>query len=116
MKKIDVKLYKDNILEKEYLNLNSLSNKKLVFKADVLTEVDVTNNVLVFIRKNVDYEFKLVINNEGASSCTYHLLKENIIYDINVLSSSFKQSANSLEIKYRIETDEAEFSINIVKK
>lgn len=108
-KKICIKLYRNNKLDKEYKDVIGLEiNKGLTFFLD---EIKTTITEEELIRENKEYAFKLnFIKNE----CTYYLKENNMLFTIKVLEKSFYlQKENSIMIKYHIETEEEPLKIEI---
>lgn len=117
MQFINVSLYKNDDLLKKNENIKATYNEQnntISYKDEVLTKIILNKDNLIFKRSNDEYEFILKIHNKK-HNCTYKLKQENIIFDIKVYNASYKINDNQIEIKYKIETDEAQNKIIIVK-
>lgn len=112
--KLDIFLYKGDILVKEGKNLEvEYNNNTYCFLFDVLTQIEQNNDNLILKRMDDDYEFTLHIKDE--SLCNIFLKKENVSFNINVENASYNQENDKLIIKYKIETDDEENKVIIVK-
>ena len=110
IKVYDIKLYKNDKLEKEYNSIKGLSDKKrIILKLD---DTKTIVNEKEFIRENDEYKFSIDFNNNKS---IIHLKEHNLSYDIKVLDAKYTKKEKEIEIKYKIETDEDLIKIIIVE-
>ena len=103
--KYNIRIYNNDILNKEYLNINSMKNNKITFKLDNIKTI-INNNIL--IRENEEFKFEIDLLNKKA---TYLLKEKNYLYDIEVKKSYIQYDNNKIIIIYNIETNEEEIKI-----
>ena len=116
-KKVNIQLYKDDIITKESPNIKahfSTNGNVINFVDDVLTKVTINKDELSFERIGNDYHFILKIGKDE-NLCTYKLIKKDMLFNINCSYARFKHNKNVIEIIYKIETDEAENKVIISK-
>ncbi len=109
---IDLKLYKNDQLIKEYKEIKALEKEDtiLFFIEDVKTSVSKKE----FIRENKEYQFKIDFR---TNTCTYLLKENNTLFDINVeKKTSYKKDQNKITIIYKIETEEELIRVEIERK
>ncbi len=105
---LNIKLYKDKKIEKEYKNIKALlNNKKYTFKLD---NIKTSISDRMFTRENDEFKFTLDILKKEA---TYYLKEKNILFDIEVLNLSSKNEDNNIILEYRLSSDDASFKIVI---
>ena len=80
--------------------------KKYKFFLDNITNYIYITDRLIFIRENDDYKFELEISNKP--TCLLTLIKENKCFDINVISSSYKDNGSYIDIEYELESDDGD--------
>ena len=111
---LDIFLYKGDTLIKDGQNLNVENiDNAYRFYFDVLTEIEQLEDNLIFKRIDDDYEFTLHIKEEPL--CNIYLKKEDVSFDINVDYARCNREENKLIIEYKIETDDEENKVIIVK-
>jgi hypothetical protein len=107
--KYNVKLYKNDKLEKEYKKINVLENKELYFFTDSIKNIIGDN---YYIRENEEFKFYIdFIKKE----CNYLLKEKNMLFDIKVFKAEINKNNNDIDIIYHIETSEEELKISINK-
>ncbi len=114
---VDVQLYKGPTLIKESKNLKAIHNKEtncISFMFEGLNKVILEEEKLMFQRSNEEYEFTLHIKEE--SECNFKLIEQDVTFDIIVDTASYKREENKLIINYKIETNDDELCLIIVKK
>lgn len=84
-------------------NLYDKKEKKYKFFLDNISNYIYITDRLIFIRESDEYKFELVISKN--SSCSLTLNKENKLFDIKVISSSYCENDKYIDIKYELETD-----------
>ena len=113
---IDIELYKDNDLVKKTTNIQvtKLNDKNaFMFEDEVLTKLDYNDNYLELIRESDEYQFSLRI---GVSpNCSYILKNEDMVFNIKCDYSTYKITDRTIEITYKIETDDKENKVIILK-
>ena len=111
---LDIFLYKGDTLIKDGKNLDVENiDNAYRFYFDVLTEIEQLEDNLIFKRIDDDYEFTLHIKEEPL--CNIYLKKEDVSFDINVDYARCNREENKLIIEYKIETDDEENKVIIVK-
>lgn len=112
MKKIiNIDLYKQKELEKRYEEVTAIVNDDS-YKFIIEDMTTVINN-RYFSRENKEYKFLLDFIKKEASL----LLKENNhVFDIELEDYSYNRKGNSLELEYKISSDEQPFKIIITEK
>ena len=114
---IDLTLYANDKKIKENKNIKTHYNKKdktLSFMDDVLTKINIKKDELIFKRICEEYEFCLKIKEEN--ECYFTLKNEKKTFAVSVDKAVFNLDENSIIINYKIETDEDEKKVIIVKK
>lgn len=107
IKIINIKLYENNILTKEYKNIKSIQNKDLVFNIEE-THMKISKKEL--IRENKEYKFILNFHNKTA---TYILKNPYTALELNVEHLSYKDNNTIVDIQYKIESNENNMEIII---
>ncbi|MGN1337588.1 MAG: hypothetical protein ACI4WW_03850 [Candidatus Coprovivens sp.] len=112
MKKIiSLKLYNDNILNKEYKDINAIfiNDRYSMILEDVKTSLDRD----FFIRESEEYKFVLNIKEKKA---LYTLKMTNTIFDIEVEKIIYKKEKNTIKLEYKISSEEGTLKIVIEEK
>ncbi len=112
MKKIiTLNLFKNNKLEIEYKDIKAiLKDSEYIFSLDgVKTVLGPTR----FSRENDEFKFMLNIEEKKA---TYLLKGKNILLDIDVEKTSYKNDNINIQLEYKLSTDEENFKIIINSK
>jgi hypothetical protein len=112
MKKvINIDLYKEKDLEKRYEEVLAIVNDDS-YKF-IIEDMTTVINDRYFSRENKDFKFLLDFIKKEASL----LLKENNrLFDIDLEDYSYNRKENSLELEYKISSDEKPFKIIITEK
>ena len=110
-KKINIKLYKENRLEKEYNNILAVVNKES-YKF-IIDDINTIISDSHFQRENDEYKFKIdFVNNEA-----YFLLKENNSkFDVEIEHFNIDKKEQELILEYKISSDEEIFKIHIEER
>lgn len=114
---IDLTLYANGKKIRENKNIKTHYNKKentLSFMDDVLTKINIKEDELIFKRICDEYEFYLKIKEEN--ECYFTLKNEKKTFAVSVDKAIFNLDKNGIIINYKIETDEEEKRVIIVKK
>jgi|GEM_PF-4920439 len=113
MKKIDLKMYKNEeiILSYNDLNVEYVDGCYQFLTEETLNFIKKNKNTLEYQRKNSDYEFKLIINENPV--CTYNLKEQEYTLNIQVNKATFIEVDNILVITYNIESNEETIKIEI---
>jgi hypothetical protein len=111
--KFDILFYKneEEILKNSFDNQIYLNNK---YEFNILkynTILDLEKKY--FSRENEEYLFNLDIANE---TCTIHLKKENMTFNIDVDYCILNEKEDEITLEYMIETDDTKNKIIIKKK
>jgi len=109
-KKYTIKLLKDNLLEKEYKDINCLENNDLYFFTESIKN---TIGKDYFIRENEEFKFYLDFSKKES---TYLLKEKNLLFEIKVNKAEIIKKDNKIDIIYQIETSEEEIKISMVKQ
>lgn len=102
---INLKLLKNNKLEKEYNSINAI--KKDDSYSFIIENIKMCISNKLFTRENNEFSFRLDIEKK---ECLYLLKEKNLTFDIKV-EKIILNNEKALELIYKIETDEEEFKI-----
>ena len=112
--KLDMKLYKNNILVLDKNNID-YSNKfdKILFEIDNDSYYLINNEKeVVFSRETKDYLFELNIGKDN--TCNLTLKSENAIFPIKVEDATINKENNKVLINYQLETDDEVTTIEFI--
>ncbi len=107
--KYNIKLFKDDKLEKEYKEIKVLDNNEIKFY------IDSTKNIIgsnFFTRENKDFKFHIDFDKK---KYTYLLKEKNMLFDIKVKKAKIEKKDNKIDILYQIETAEEKIRIVVDK-
>lgn len=90
-------------------NVSEKKEKNYDFFLDNIRNSIYITDRLIFIRESDDYIFTLEISDSSRS--TLLLKKENMTFDINVVSAIYKDNKDSIDFSYKLESDDDEHQI-----
>ncbi len=99
--KMNLKLYKNNLLDQEYKNINCMyQNSNISF---LLNDCKMILNKHIFLRENNEFKFNI---NLQTKTCTILLKEHNKEFDIPIEQVSFSQKDNIMVLSYKTESDD----------
>ena len=109
--KLDFKLYKNNIIKIEKNSIDySKKNDKILFELDEDTfEIKIEDYQFEFQKENKDNIFK--VSNDKAS---IYLKEHDLLLPITVEDFYIHKDENKYIIKYQLETDDEQTTIEII--
>lgn len=90
-------------------NVSEKKEKNYDFFLDNIRNSIYITDRLIFIRESDDYIFTLEISDSSRS--TLLLKKENMTFDINVVSAIYNDNKDSIDFSYKLESDDDEHQI-----
>lgn len=106
--KMNLKLYKDNLLEQEHKDINCMyQNNNVSF---LLNDCKMILNKHIFLRENNDFKFNINLNTK---TCTILLKEQGKEFDIPIEQVSFSQQDKNMILAYKTASDDKSTKIVI---
>lgn len=108
-KRMNLKLYKNNNLEKEYNDINCIDKDNCL----IFTTENVTTKLSdkIFSRESTEFKFEIDLKNRQAF---YTLKENNVTFEIEVIKLDFKRNNNVINFEYLIGTDDKPFILKAI--